>query len=282
MKIFEAGGRPLTYEIWGPLSERAVLFFHGFPGSHTQASFLGAKWAASRGPLVACDRPGYGGTGCFSSEIEYLECVRTLLDTLGVRRFEILGVSGGAPWAHLMASRFAEEVQGLRILCGLGSYNRETAKFFAAYQRIGLWCRRWGPEAAASPLLGIFLRELGSKSGFEKMLGFLAPVDRETLRAPEHRTLLLESMREAGAQGAAGVLADTSLYSRDWLREDCDLERLRSVPIFYSHGLNDHVLNHRLSVWMNQVLPHSKLQLFEGEGHYSLPFRKGFFLMDVE
>ena len=110
MKIFESKGSKILYDTWGDPSHRPLLFFHGFPGSHLQASALEPFLIKHKFFLVATDRPGYGGSTSSGSKFDYLDLLRELLNQMNIQKFDVLGVSGGSPWAHLMASRFALSV----------------------------------------------------------------------------------------------------------------------------------------------------------------------------
>jgi pimeloyl-ACP methyl ester carboxylesterase len=224
--------------------------------------------------VLACDRPGYGGTPDVGSNIDYLDTVRALLASFGVVKFDVLGVSGGAPWAHLMASRFSEQTRSLQVVCGLSTYNRETKKYFSKFQNRGLWLRRFLPSPVSEALLKRMLRNFDPERAVERMAHLLDTADREMLLLPENCHLMVSSMKHARAQGVKGILRDSALFYRNWLRRDCDKDRLRTVPTFYYHGKRDRLLNYHMSEWMHHAQPHSRLIYFEHEGHYSLPFRQ--------
>lgn len=224
--------------------------------------------------LIACDRPGYGGTKGSGSVQSYLDGVRSLLGHLGIEKFEIVAVSGGAPLGHLMASRFPESVRALRVVCGLGTYNKETAPFFTPFQNRSLRMRRLMPAKVAETVFNRMLKDFDPQRRLDYMLEFLNDPDREVLQDPLNREVILSSMKHARAQGAKGIVNDSAIYMRDWLRKDCDSKRLKSVPIFYFHGKKDKILNHRMTEWMHRSNPHSRLKFYDEEGHYSLPLRQ--------
>src|SRR5690606_42143264 len=54
------GGRALAFERFGDLAGDPVYFFHGFPGSRSQAALVAEQATASGICLLAFARPGFG------------------------------------------------------------------------------------------------------------------------------------------------------------------------------------------------------------------------------
>src|ERR1700733_4828378 len=94
-------GRLLEYASYGDAGGLPALFFHGFIGSHHQAAF--AHEAARRHGLrlIAPNRPGVGRSTLKERRCleECVPDVAQLADALGLDRFAVVGVSGGAPYA---------------------------------------------------------------------------------------------------------------------------------------------------------------------------------------
>lgn len=271
---YSVGGFDLGFDTWGDPTHEPVLFFHGFPGSRIQARAVLPLIKENGLYLIAVDRPGYGETRGQGSPARYLEALAALLDHLGVSRFHVIGVSGGSPWAHLMTAKFADRIDSLTIICGLAPFNRETQKYFSTFQRRALIAGRWVPKRLAHWVVARKLRTLNPDKNLLRLVSFLDTADHKVLLDPAHGGLLKESLAEARKQGPLGIVNDAKLYHRNWYMRDCDLEKLRSVPTAYYHGKNDKLLDCRLAEWMHRANPKSRLTLFEGEGHYSLPFHK--------
>jgi pimeloyl-ACP methyl ester carboxylesterase len=274
MRAHKSQNFQIAYECWGDPAHHPVLFFHGFPGSYIQATALVPFLRERKIFLISADRPGYGQTVGSGSLLAYLDALDELLCVLGIREFSVIGVSGGSPWAHLMASRFAGRVRSLLIICGLGPYNATTKIFFSKVQRTGLMLNRLLPERAAEAVVAGVLNTVDPERKLVFLERMLDWPDREALRDSEIRGILLQSMVQAQAQGSKGVIFDAGLYSGDWMEAHCDLEKLRSIPTFYFHGGRDRILDFRMSHWMHKRHGNSRLGFFEQEGHYSLPFRQ--------
>jgi pimeloyl-ACP methyl ester carboxylesterase len=91
-------GRQLGYAEWGDFGGAPVLFFHGWPGSRIEGR-LGDEAARVTGVrLVAIDRPGMG-LSVFQPRrtlVDWPADVVELASALGLDRFAVLGISGGA------------------------------------------------------------------------------------------------------------------------------------------------------------------------------------------
>lgn len=272
--VFKGKKYEIHYATWGEPGDRPFLFFHGFPGSHHQGRALINHVAEHRVLLIASDRPGYGGTNGHGTAAEYLEDLRALVASLGVARFDVLGVSGGAPWAHMMASRFADSVSSLNIVCGLATNNRETLPFFSKGQTRGLNMRRLLPAKIAEAIVNKAIKNFDPKTQLEGLIRYLPAPDQATVREPGVREMLMNSIDAARVQGAKGILFDSALYSSDWLKNHCDARELARVPLAYFHGREDKILNPRMTEYMAAKHPHARVFYFENEGHYSLPIRQ--------
>lgn len=102
-----AGGRVITYETWGDPDAHPVFLLHGTPGSRLgprprtfDLHKLGVR-------LIAYDRPGYGGSERHPDRriCDAAEDVDTIAQDLDLKRYSVVGRSGGAPHALACAAR---------------------------------------------------------------------------------------------------------------------------------------------------------------------------------
>lgn len=96
-------GRTLGFAEYGAPGGYPVLYFHGFPSSRYEG--ISVHKAARRANLriLALDRPGFGLSTPQPGRtlMDYPADVRAFVDTQQLRRFGIIGVSGGGP--HVLA-----------------------------------------------------------------------------------------------------------------------------------------------------------------------------------
>ncbi len=265
----------LNYTIWGNLnsSSKVILFFHGFPGSHLQAGGLKKYTDKHNFALVAVDRPGYGKStytkpGDFKS---HSDGIIELLNSLGIKKFSVIGVSGGAPMAHLISARYPDRIEKLCIVCGLVPYASSSKRLFSTNQKRAMVIRKYTPSVIFKRFADAALMHFGPEKKMQHFLSFLNEADKKTLGAPENRLVILQSMLEARRQKSKGVVWDSALYAQNWINF-CEMENFKKFPIDYYHGQEDRLLNYQMSTYMNKLIPHSKISLFETEGHYSLAF----------
>ena len=268
----------IQYSIFDQAEGPAILFFHGFPGSHVQAEFL-RPYAAAQGVLViAVDRPGYGGTTALPSGTpsvrEYAQGVIELLESLHIRRFHVLGVSGGAPLSWLLSSWYPDRVQALGIVCGLCSYGADEYQLFSRLQKSALLLRRGLPEGLLHFLVKKIMQRMPPQRLINTLKKFVAEEDQKLLVQPRMQELLLSSMTMARAQGPAGLLWDVYLYGSDWLGESANVKALSSLPIFLWHGAKDNILPYQMSQLMQSKFPQAVLKIYPDMAHYSLPIFK--------
>ena len=264
----------LQYNSWGNLkASQVILFFHGFPGSHVQARSLEKHLKKFDIGLIAVDRPGYGQS-TFTKPGDYkshLEGILELLSGLEVQKFSVLGVSGGSPLAHVMAASYPDRIQNLIIVCGMTPFDKEGKKLYSEYQRRVLSVRKWIPNPMIRRLTNSVLKYYGPEKKLQRFMTFLNESDKKSLMLNENRMVIFQSMIEARRQQSSGIVWDSALYAQNWL-QNCDIESFKKFPVQYYHGKQDNVLSYQMSDHMKKLIPHSKLTLFEEEGHYSLAF----------
>jgi pimeloyl-ACP methyl ester carboxylesterase/membrane protein DedA with SNARE-associated domain len=124
-----AGGqttRPVliaTIDSGAPTSERLpVVLLHGSPGSNGETRALAGHLSHTR-RVLAPDLPGFGASTRRIPDYSILahaNYVEQLLDSLGIRRYHVVGFSlGGGVAAHL-AHRRPERVASLTLLSSIG------------------------------------------------------------------------------------------------------------------------------------------------------------------
>jgi pimeloyl-ACP methyl ester carboxylesterase len=260
---------PFIYEC-GVKDGTPLVFFHGFPGSHKQGFLLEPHAARFGLRILAPDRPGYGYSQPLPGKglREFVAQLERALDRLGVQRFYLLGVSGGNPAAVTAAGHFGSRVLALGSLCGLAPYP-ESRDLVYKFIRTGFDLARKTPEFFMRMTINQFIKGFDPRVRLDEMIAKLSPADQECLSDPAIRESLYESIELARRQGGLGIIFDLKSVSQPW---PVDFAAIK-CPHFIWHGLEDRVLPHSLSELLHRKIPHSKLKLFAGEGHYSLPLQ---------
>ena len=274
-------GQELAWSLHGPGPRKAV-FFHGHPGSRHQASFLEPHLAKAGLEVLAFDRPGYGNSSPETESarpIDLAAQVEALAEAAGFRRFHLIAVSGGAPYALSAAAAVGERVQGAAIVCGLGPLaDSECRPHFPrsllAVMKLALKVPEPLLEGVVRFQLGRLLRQLDSAGGGEGKAGrrppFLSEADFELVGSEAVRPRLRASLEAAFRQGVQGSRRDLRAFLAPW---EVDWRAI-SCPVALHHGLDDRLVPWRFSEILGARLPNARFVPYEGEGHYTLPIRR--------
>ena len=112
-------GGVLSYAEYGDPAGDPILIQHGLIASIKGGSVFGRL--IDRGARLICmARPGYGDSSpCRLACIgDWAELIAPLLDALKRDRFDVLGISSGAPYAYAIAHRYPDRIGSLYILSG--------------------------------------------------------------------------------------------------------------------------------------------------------------------
>ncbi len=268
-------GRGLGYGRYGDEAADATLFyFHGLPGSRLEARLLDAPGRAAGIRVVAVDRPGYGLSSPCPGRgwLDWPTDVADLADALKVPRFDILGVSGGGPFALACAHTLAARVKRVGLVCPLGPVT-DAGLRQAMHWRFRLAFDLAQRSPALFSLIYVSPVRLFARHGADQLIwllgGTLGGKDREILREPATTAWLGENLQESLRQSGEGALEDAHLQTLSWPFE---LGEIR-VPVRLWHGDADPIVPVTHSRFMHERIPGSKLHIFSGEGHFSLPIR---------
>lgn len=272
-RVVEIGGVALGYSVYGRPGGIPAFYFHGLPGSRREGALLHAACLEAGVRVIAPERPGYGRSASLPGpRLEAWPArIEALADALGLGRFHLIAVSGGAPYALACASVLSTRVRGTAICCGLGDLS--VPGLAAAMQinaRLALWLVRRGPawlERTYGPVVTQLVRRAPRLA--VALQGWIdGPADRAVLRRPQIRALFADSLGEAFRQGPAGAVADLAAAVRPW---PFTLEGIGELQLW--HGLADRVVPPLHSEWLQRAVPQARLTWMPGEGHFSLPVR---------
>lgn len=270
-----SGGQRLAVSEFGAPGGDPVLFCHGWPGSRRQGDRLDAAGRELGFRILSFDRPGIA--------LSSPQPERTLRDwprlmeeaaaLLGVGRFRVVGVSGGGPYALVTAWAMPERVEAAAVVCGAPPIAElgDSRQLMGLY-RLLLALHRNHPGLVrwAFRLMRPFARARLPKALRPLVLRGLGKADAEALANPAVFECYSEAFREAWRAGADGVFEDAQLYSRPW---GFAVEEIR-VPVHFWHGREDRSFAWPLAEQLGARIPGARVEIVEGEGHYSLPFRQ--------
>lgn len=139
LKIETVAGHTLRYAELDRSGSPRILFIHGSPGEwQAFASYMGRPELQIYGPLLAPDRPGFGGSEphvIVSSLKEQARRLAPLLLGNGAPTI-IVGHSMGGPIAARLAMDYPDRVRGLLLLAPSVAPEYEAPRW---YQRLATW-----------------------------------------------------------------------------------------------------------------------------------------------
>jgi pimeloyl-ACP methyl ester carboxylesterase len=269
-------GAVIAFQEYGDPSGAPVIFCHGWPSSRTMAQ-LADESARSLGVrIISPDRPGISGS---SMQVDrklshWPSVVERLVDHLEIRKFRMLAISGGAPYAYATAVALPERVRAIAIVGGVIPFAElQDFKGLLPLYRWMLAFYRIRPPLLrrlfhlAQPFLS-FRPPIRLRPLLLKML-LLRPCDAASLRDDIAFEAIFESQRRAWRGSVEGVLIDARIYAEPW---GFAIEDVR-VPVRLWHGTQDRAFAVRLAEEIANRVPNCKARFVQDEGHYSLPIR---------
>jgi pimeloyl-ACP methyl ester carboxylesterase len=263
-------GRKLAYAEFGLPDGHPVLYCHGSPSSRLEPLLIGVDTLSRLGlRVIVPDRPGMGRSDFQPdrSFSDWPEDVIALADALELRRFAMLGNSGGGPYVAVCAARIPERLNAAVIVSGGWRMD-----WLEARNNMPFVNRLVMTLAGKAPfLLRLLLKTMASASIGERdkelaqLKRRLPPADYAAFEKPGRVEALGEMMRECMRQGTTGAAWDMRLYVHEF---GFQLDEIK-MPLTWFHGEQD--VNAPLAMVQRVVagLPSARLVTYENEAHLS-------------
>jgi pimeloyl-ACP methyl ester carboxylesterase len=262
------GGRRIGYAEFGDANGAPVLAIHGTPGSRFMFA-LTDRPARKRGlRIIAPERPGYGlSDWCRIASLDQLAADTSgLADALGLDKFAVLGVSGGGPHALAAAAAMPDRTQLLALVSPVGPLAdaRQRIRMSKLHRLIFTRVGRSDPACASFFWLVRTMVRVAPDIAYRALMQRVVPADRELLKRDEVKANLQMALREGLRQGVAGARQDLRLFCAPWgLRlEEFD------VPTVIWQGSDDPIVPPGGAYYLAEALPHCRLDVIQGGGHY--------------
>ena len=262
-------GRTLSYAEYGSSGGTPVFYFHGTPSSRLEPMLLGDRLSGSGLRIIAPDRPGMGlsdfqpGRG-FSTWAEDLVC---LADHLGLRRFGLLGNSGGGAYVAACAFRIPDRVTSAVIVSGAWRMDAPEVRRNLPFVNRIFWilARRFSPGLR---LLLSTMRQPGKAprdAELAKMRPHLPPADYAVLSEPGRLESLQRAIREGLRTGTRGAAWDARMYVRPFDFDPADIR----IPLRLFHGAQDRNVPLATVKAFVRKVPTATITVLPEDGHLS-------------
>lgn len=266
-------GRNLGYLIVG--EGKPVFYFHGLPTSRLDV-FLLKGFSSTHLQMIGVDRPGFGlstftpnrRVSDFAADISFLA------NHLGIDKFALLGVSGGAHYVITCAALLAERVSQAVVISGsalpidtsgMPRMSKLYWKGMGTMPIVGTWLQKQQRDMifkmAKDP--DAFM---ASKQG-RKMLENVPKDEAKLYLDSGFRDVAIRSSVESYRQGSDSIRAiiqETKLMKKGW---EVDLSQIPSGLVYIWHGTADKTVPVSNAYKNVKAIPGAHLEIFEGEGH---------------
>lgn len=259
-------GRKLGYAEYGDPKGRPLFFFHGWPTSRLHASFTDETAKKLKIRIISIDRPGIGLSDDKPNRalLDFPDDVVELADKLQIKKFAVMGISGGGPYATVCAFKIPQRITKVGIIVGLApTYIPGLLEGTSTLAKFG-WSNygRFPITRTLGTLFHYFNAKYSPSFGLHRFL-FGSKTDRKMYSNPTIRKEAKEGLKEAFRTGYKGVEQDLKLYTTNWGFNLKDIKA--SVYLWY--GEDDKNVSLAMGKYYASQIPNSKLTVYPNEGH---------------
>jgi pimeloyl-ACP methyl ester carboxylesterase len=264
-----ADGRRLTYTVTGPSTGTAVVYCHGAIGTPLGRSVDVEEIAFDLGiRYIAVSRPGLGGSDPAPGRtlLSFAADVRELCDNLAVRRFSLVGVSAGGPYALAIAHQLADRVDRVAVCSSLSPLCApHRTPGMSRRIRLALAVLSSSPRGCA--LVGDVVVPVIRRHPelLSRVIALhAAPGERPRLAELQERTSASSSFLYAARGGVGGMIEDYLTYSRPWGFAASEV----AAEVHLWHGAEDPLVPIEHALQLAITLPRCRVFFDRHEGHH--------------
>lgn len=248
LRVRSSDGVEIATQEWGNPQGPEIVFIHGVLQSHLSFERQVASTLAKDFRMVTYDLRGHGDSGKPTGREAYLngelwaDDLAAVIKGAGLRRPVVAGWSlGGLPMGNYLQKYGDETLAGLNFIDALTKRSRDFA---------GLPENRTLLPRTASPDLAT---RIDAMRGFLRSCFKIQPTEAE-----------FERMLAFNAQVPQWVLAHIMVGIP--LDAEAAYRKVK-VPVLVTHGAEDGQINMRITEYDREVMPHSKVSIYDGSGH---------------
>lgn len=260
-------GRKLGYIEYGDLKGKPLFFFHGWPGSRFSGKETNeaAKKVGVR--VISTDRPGIGLSSYKKDRklLDWPDDVTELANHLKIKKFSLMGVSGGGPYVAACASKIPERIINAGIVVGLAPITKKNLEGMATQGKLG-----WA-NYHKFPILRT-LATLGAAIEFRyfpflgSLIAFPTKQDRLAFNeAVKNNAGKGSGVKEAFRQGIKGECEELRVYTDDWGFKVKNIK----AKVYLWYGAKDKCVTLNMARYYKSQIPGSKLFIDPDGGHFA-------------
>lgn len=231
------GGNSLSYSEYGDMNGYPILVQHGMIASICDYQLFDSLIKAEK-RLICIARPGYGESSPYQMENmdEWGKIVSVLVDNLGLSKFDVFGISSGAPYSYSIGYNLPDRVRNIFIFSGTPALFDDCI--------LELW-----PYP---------IKKNASIAEMEKVAKdvFFSNITKEDK--------VKNDIRDSMMNDCFGIAQDLRIRCMDW---GFKLSEIRGA-IYMEHSRTDKDVPFITAEMTSKMLPNCKLEAREGE-HFS-------------
>lgn len=265
------GGRRLGYVECGDPEGKPIFCFDGWPSSRWGALLKDDEARNAGVRLIGVDRPGMGISDFQPNRtlLDWPADIEALADSLGLERWGVWGISGGAPFTLACAYELPERVSVCGVVSGVAPMALALKDYAPGYRRQLTLARRfpWLIRALLWYATGrhytkdFETAQAAFEAGFEH-----APEADQELKDNPGNTLTIHMLREAFRQGLRGPSYDGRLLVQDW---GFGLEEITLEHVYLWHGDQDSQTPPSAARSVAERIPNCEATFFPDDAHSS-------------
>lgn len=265
-----ADGRRLSVDSLGDPWGKPVFLFHGTPGVSRGPRPRGIVLHRLGIHLISYDRPGYPGSdrNPHRTVADAAEDVAAIADYFGIKRFSVVGRSGGAPHALACAAVLNTQVVCAATLSSLAPSDAEGLDWSAGMTEFNVRAYR-NARADLVTLIATLNEQAGQVRGnpeglLKQLWPELVSDDKDVIGDITLRRIIAQVHAEALSETADGWIDDVVALSRPWGFDPRDI----TAPVKLWHGSKDVFSPVSHAYWLAQRIPRAVLKIETEQAHF--------------
>lgn len=259
-------GRKLGYVEFGDPKGYPVIYCHGWPSGKYEALYFDPDAKKQGIRLIAADRPGMGDStfNPVSSFTSWPDDVIQLIDTLGIDRFGVFGVSGGTPYALALTHRYPERIKRTYVYGGLAPVNvKDFSSKFKRMKKLALTANNIPNFTKRS--IELFKKILTRRPKlYAFFLGTRVPREDRRRASKKGTEIFMKTKLDSIKNGADGATREAKLILDNW---GFDLGEIKT-PVKFWVGTKDDLTPKEMTEYLNETIAETEMKIIDNGTHF--------------
>lgn len=263
-------GRKLSTQLYGDPDGRPVFLLHGTPGSRLGPHPRSAVLHRLGVRLISFDRPGYGESDRLEGRrvADAAADVLAIADAYDLKRFAVVGRSGGGPHALACAAMLPERTARAAVLVGIAPHGADGLDWFDGMAQSNVAEFTAGASSYADILA--HTKEVASAvranpaSLLARLAAELPPPDLRVVADSGIRSMLIKTYAEALRTSDYGWVDDVVAFCSPWGFDPASI----TIPVLLWHGAGDVFSPASHARWLADKIPSAAVVVQAGAAHF--------------